>query len=203
MRLKAIHSSGLLDISCMGYAEGLGFLPPVNIALQPNETITLPDTYYRVRNIQNAINDSLLEVLDYDGSAGGLVIHAELLETVSSSLIVKISHIDEVTGIVYFKPYDVANYQIEVYKYTKKEIGEHIHRHGRIYTDHIGKRYKVLYQLARSATSWEVPIKFISKTKRYFKFGFFNTATKARSPLCPMTVFTAVDDNHTKILLQG
>jgi hypothetical protein len=120
-----------------------------------------------------------------------------------SSLIVRISHIDEATGTVYFEPYDTTGQQIEVYKYTRKEIGEHVHKHGTVYPDHIGKRYKVLYQLGRGAMFWAMPAKYVVQRKNYFKFGFFNVATKARSPLCPLTISTTVDHGNTKILLQG
>jgi len=117
---------------------------------------------------------------------------------------VKISFIDEAKGEVHFEPYDSA-WQVEVYKYTTKETGAHIHKGGTpVYTDHIGKRYKVLYQVARNATSWTMPAKYVLHHKKnYFKFGLFNIATKVRSALSSLTIQTVNGGGSSKILILG
>jgi len=117
--------------------------------------------------------------------------------------IVKIAYIKESSGIIYFEPYD-SSLQIEVYKYTTKSTGEHIHKNGTIYTNRIGKRYKVLYQIARGASSWTMPVKYVlHEKKNYFKFGFFNIATKVRSPLSSLTIQTVNGGGNSKILILG
>ena len=207
MRIQAKHASGLLDISHRGIGEGKNYLPPLNVVLKPNDIIEIPDMYRGVANIDSAISQGLILLLDYDTTRkGDLVVEDELDGSGSSALLVKISHIDEALGIVYFQAYDSASYQIEVYKYTRKEKGTHVHKPvwPTTYTDHIGKRYKVLYQLARGAVSWTMPAKWVlNSRKNYFKFGFFNIATKARSPLSPLTISTSVDGGSSAILLQG
>lgn len=206
MRIQAKHTGGLLDISHRGIGEGKNYLPPLNVVLKPDEIIELPDMYRGVSNIDAAINQGLLLLLDYDTSRKGDLVIEDELSGASDSSLVKISHINESTGTVYFKPYDSSTYQIEVYKYTRKSIGPHVHKPiwPVIYTDHIGKRYKVLYQIARAATSWTMPSQYVLSTrKNYFKFGFFNISTKARSPLSPLTISTTVDGGYSKIILQG
>jgi len=208
MRIRANHTSGLLDISHRGIGEGRNYLPPLNVVLHPNEIINIPDMYRGVDNIDTAIAQGLLTLLDYDTTQkGDLVVEDELDGAGGgNSLLVRIDHIDEAVGTVFFKSYDSTQYQIEVYKYTRKEIGGHVHKPiwPVIYTDHIGKRYKVLYQIARAATSWTMPAKYVrNKVKNYFKFGFFNIATKERSPLSPLTISTSVDGGSSKILIQG
>ena len=116
---------------------------------------------------------------------------------------VKIAYIEESVGIVHFAPYD-TDYQIEVYKYTTKETGAHVHKNGKIYTNRIGKRYKVLYQVARGATSWTMPAKYVLHHKKnYLKFGLFNIATKARSSLSAETIATVNGGGNAKILILG
>jgi hypothetical protein len=208
MRIQAKHTAGLLDISHRGIAEGKNYLPPLNVVLKPDEIISVPDMYRGVESIDTAISRGLLLLLDYDTTRkGDLAVEDELGGVGGSALLVRVSHIDEAAGTVFFKVYDDARYQIEVYKYTRKEIGSHIHKPvwPVVYTDHVGKRYKVLYQLARSSLSWTMPVRWIrNERKNYFKFGFFDIATKARSPLSPLTVSTAVNgQGGTKILLQG
>ena len=207
MRIQAKHTAGLLDISHRGIGEGRNYLPPLNVVLKPNEIIEIPDMYRGVANIDSAISQGLILLIDYDTTRkGDLVVEDELSSAGGgSSLLVRIDYINEASGIVFFKSYDSATYQIEVYKYTRKELGDHIHKHGHVYTDHIGKRYKVLYQLARSAVFWTMPAKYVLKERsNHFKFGFFNIATKERSPLSPLTISTAVNGTGgTKILIQG
>lgn len=207
MRIQANHAAGLLDISHRGIGEGRNYLPPLNVVLRPNEIINIPDMYRGVDNIDTAIAQGLLTLLDYDTTQkGDLVVEDELGGAGGgNSLLVRIDHIDEAAGTVFFKSYDSATYQIEVYKYTRKELGGHIHKHGHVYTDHIGKRYKVLYQLAYSAVSWTMPAKYVLKERsNHFKFGFFNISTKERSPLSPLTISTAVNGKGgTRILIYG
>jgi hypothetical protein len=207
VRIQAKHSAGLLDISHRGIGEGRNYLPPLNVVLKPNEIIEIPDMYRGVANIDTAISQGLLLLIDYDTTRkGDLVVEDELGGTGGgNSLLVRIDYINEATGTVFFKTYDSTTYQIEVYKYTRKELGDHIHKHGHVYTDHIGKRYKVLYQLAHGVVSWTMPAKYIlSERSNHFKFGFFNISTKERSPLSPLTISTAVNGTGgTKILIQG
>lgn len=150
----------------------------------------------------NAVEYSAMIKSLYDFIPSPYFTRSQITDAISS-LFVRIDYINEAAGIVYFKNYNITNYQIEVYKYTRKEIGAHIHKHGTVYSDHIGKRYKVIYQLARGATHWEMPVKFVGERKNYFKFGFFDIETKARSPLCALTISTTVDHGNSKILLQG
>ena len=116
---------------------------------------------------------------------------------------VNIAFIEESKGIVHFEPYDAA-LQIEVYKYTAKETGAHVHKNSKVYSDRIGKRYKVLYQVARGATSWTMPAKYVLHHKKnYFKFGLFNIATKERSALSALTLQTVNGGGNSKILILG
>ena len=116
---------------------------------------------------------------------------------------VNIAFIEESKGIVHFEPYDAA-LQIEVYKYTAKETGAHVHKNSKVYSDRIGKRYKVLYQVARGATSWTMPAKYVlNHKKNYFKFGLFNIATKVRSALSSLTIQTVNGGGSSKILILG
>jgi len=120
-----------------------------------------------------------------------------------TSDIVKIAYIEESGGIIHFEPYDTS-LQIEVYKYTTKSRGEHIHKNGTIYTNRIGKRYHILYQIARGATSWTMPTKYVlHEKKNYFKFGFFNIDTKVRTPLSSLTIQTVNGGGNSKILILG
>lgn len=206
MRIQAKHTAGLLDISHRGIAEGKLYLPPLNVVLKPNDIIEIPDMYRGVANIDTAISQGLLVLLDYDTTRKGDLVVEDELGGSGSSLFVEIDHINESSGIVYFKSYDTSTYQIEVYKYTRKEIGSHVHKPvwPVIYSDHIGKRYKVLYQLARGSVSWTMPAKYVlHERKNYFKFGFFNIATKERSPLSSLTISTSVDGGNSKILIYG
>jgi len=128
------------------------------------------------------------ELSDIDGAGSGAV---------------NIAFIEESKGIVHFDPYDAA-LQIEVYKYTVKETGAHIHKNGTIYSDRIGKRYKVLYQITRGTTSWTMPAKYVLHHKKnYFKFGLFNIATKERSALSALTLQTVNGGGNSKILILG
>jgi hypothetical protein len=116
-------------------------------------------------------------------------------------LLPKITRIDAKAGIVYLD--NPSSLQIEVYKYTRKKNEPHIyangsrHEHGYEYSPRLGKRYKVLYQLSRGATSWTVPTKWIwpvghRKTtfRSYFKFGV-RDSDGVRSDLSVLTVITA------------
>jgi len=116
---------------------------------------------------------------------------------------VKIAYIEESAGIIHFGPYDTG-WQVEVYKYTARETGAHIHKNGKVYSDRIGKRYKVVYQVARNATSWTMPAKYVLHHKKnYFKFGLFNIATKVRSALSALTIQTVNGGGNSKILILG
>jgi len=80
MRIQAKHTSGLLDISHRGIGEGKNYLPPLNICLKPDEIIEVLDMYRGVINIDTAISQGLLVLLDYDTTRGGdLVVEDELL----------------------------------------------------------------------------------------------------------------------------
>lgn len=118
----------------------------------------------------------------------------------------KVLKIDAKQGIVYLE--NITEEQIEVYKYTRKESGAH-----NSYSPHLGKRYKVLYQLKKGATSWKVPDRWIYPTKEkgrtnyrnYFKFGV-RKSDGTRSDLSILTVLTANSYEYhdgIKIILDG
>lgn len=76
MRLKALHTSGWLDI---GAEETLEFERIIfRLCMKPGQVVTLPDEYRGLRNIKNGIAKGLLEVLSYDSDAGSLVVNGEL-----------------------------------------------------------------------------------------------------------------------------
>ena len=81
----------------------------------------------------------------------------------------EIDHIDGNT--VYFKPH---NEQIEVFKYTAHDSGEHINwKKEIVYTDSKGRRFKPLMFLKKAQDSWTVdPSMFRSHKRNYFKFCF-------------------------------
>ena len=76
MRLKALHSAGMLDISAQETLtdEMLTF----RRTLAPGAIIEVPDQYRGLKNIDSAIRAGLLSVLGYDTSDGSLVVYAEL-----------------------------------------------------------------------------------------------------------------------------
>ena len=79
MRLRALHTSGILDISSL---ENLGgdWLESRNfrITLKPGQVITVPDEYRDLTRVKDAIAQGLLEVIDYDSTAGSIVVNEEL-----------------------------------------------------------------------------------------------------------------------------
>ena len=123
----------------------------------------------------------------------------------------KITHIDAQLGIVYFD--NPMGHQIEVYRYTRKKVGPHVSYSGKIFPPHVGKRYKVLYQLKKNATSWTVPDKWLiplrnngnRDRRNHFMFGV-RKPDGTRSELSTLTVITT---NHfeynsgIKILLEN
>jgi hypothetical protein len=123
-----------------------------------------------------------------------------------STFSVEISAIDNFNAIVYLK-YD-AQYQVEVYKYTRHRNGLHYKTDGKYDIPHFGKRYKVIYQLKQKAKEWKIPDRwFGTNTKSYFKFGLYNPSNHERSlSITSQTIETVVNEQFmqsTKILLKG
>lgn len=130
----------------------------------------------------------------YESAVGSGTDYAALL------LPPRVTGIDAKQGIVYFD--NPAGHQIEIYKYTRKHKGPH--RSGS-YPPHLGKRYKVLYQLKKGATSWTVPDDWIwpiahtgnPNNRSHFKFGVRKT-NGTRSTLSADTIITAVDAEYAE-----
>lgn len=125
----------------------------------------------------------------------------------------KVVKIDAKQGIVYFE--NPTGEQIEVYKYTRKKNRVHKKNKNKNkeYSPHLGKRYKVLYQLKKDATSWKVPDKWIYPVKikgkinyrSHFKFGV-RKLNGIRSDLSALTVLTANSyeyNDGVKIILEN
>ena len=105
-----------------------------------------------------------------------------------------ITGLDNKKGTVYFTcPKEL---RVEVYKYTRKNKGKHTKKDGHQYSDRLGKRFRVLYQLPLGATEWTIDREWIKKTKKssnrnFFKFGTVDK-DNSRSGLTSETIATAV-----------
>ena len=114
----------------------------------------------------------------------------------------KVSSIDAVKGIVYFE--NESGLQIEVYKYTRHRKGGHV-KGEKVWSDHLGKRYRVLYQLPYGTTGWTVPDIWIHQNEKrtHFKFGV-RTLEGMRSDVSSITIITAIpfeQEQGIKILI--
>jgi len=82
MILRALHSSGKLDISSQethkNGGDSLEDSVPFRLTLLPDQTVTISDRYRRLKNIEAAINAGLLEVVSYDSSADSDVAQEEV-----------------------------------------------------------------------------------------------------------------------------
>jgi hypothetical protein len=81
MILRALHSGGKLDISSQEThrdkgASGEDFLQ-FRLTLVPDQTVTVDDRYRRLKNIDQAINAGLLEVVSLDSDVTSTFIHGE------------------------------------------------------------------------------------------------------------------------------
>lgn len=105
-------------------------------------------------------------------------------------MIPEIDYIDCLNGRIYFKNH-LNNYQIEVYKYNRKHRGEHLHRNGRVYEEHHGKRFISQMIIKKGQLYWEIPERCLTSQRRnYFKFAFLNNANGSRGSLTSFTLKT-------------
>ncbi len=81
MRLRALHTAGVLDISSQEQLHVYNEMEPFRLALRPGQVVEVEDHWRKLKNIHNAINAGLLEVIEYNYSnVGEEVTHAELEE---------------------------------------------------------------------------------------------------------------------------
>ena len=81
MRLRALHTSGVLDISSQESLQVYNEMEPMRLALRPGQEVEIEDHWRKLKNIDNAISCGLLEVIEYNYSkVGEEVTHAELEE---------------------------------------------------------------------------------------------------------------------------
>lgn len=80
MILRAKHTAGFLDVSSQETL--LGETEPFRLTLKPGQTVTVPDKYRKLKNIDSAINSGLLEVVSYDSSPGVEVVQDKASRTV-------------------------------------------------------------------------------------------------------------------------
>jgi len=81
MKLRALHTSGILDVSSQESLQGE--IEVFRLALKPGQIVEVKDHWRYLKNIDSAINCGLLEVIEYNYShVGEEVTHAELNETV-------------------------------------------------------------------------------------------------------------------------
>jgi len=82
MILRALHSRGILDISSQEthYDRGAANLDHIQfrLSLKPNQTVEVKNEFIRLKNIDQAINAGLLEVLSYDNNLDASVTQAQL-----------------------------------------------------------------------------------------------------------------------------
>lgn len=82
MILRAKHNFGFLDI---GSREGtIEEQDPFRLALKPGQVVSVADKYRKLRNIDTAISQGLLEVISYDPSPGVEVIQDKASKTVET-----------------------------------------------------------------------------------------------------------------------
>jgi hypothetical protein len=81
MILRALHTSGVLDISSQEALQVYNELEPFRLSLKPGQVVEVEDHWRKLKNIDNAIVCGLLEVVEYNYSrVGEEVTHAELEE---------------------------------------------------------------------------------------------------------------------------
>lgn len=85
MILRALHTSGILDISSQEALHVYNESEPFRVALRPGQVVEVEDHWRKLKNIHNAINAGLLEVVAYDyANVGEEVTHAELEERLAA-----------------------------------------------------------------------------------------------------------------------
>ena len=109
--------------------------------------------------------------------------------------------VDYIEGnTVHFKPH---NEQIEVFKYTAVDAGEHINwKKNHVYPDSKGRRFKPLMFLKKAQNSWTVDLSmFRSKKRNYFKF-CFRDKDNGRTALTNATIATCtiIEGNGSKCI---
>lgn len=87
MFLRALHTSGMLDISSQESLQVYNESEPFRLALRPGQVVEVEDHWRKLKNIDSAIRCGLLEVLAYNYShVGEEVTHAELNQTLEGYL---------------------------------------------------------------------------------------------------------------------
>ena len=77
MHLRALHTAGQLDISSQEQLQGESEV--FRLSLWPGQVVYVKDHWRYLRNIDSAISQGLLQVVDYDFShVGEEVTHAEM-----------------------------------------------------------------------------------------------------------------------------
>lgn len=115
----------------------------------------------------------------------------------------RIQTIDAKNGIVYLD--NPSGYQVEVYKYTRRNSGNHVKKDETVLTPRLGKRFRPFWTLKQGVTQWTVPLEFVypaniggrsnSGRRNYFKFGV-KTPDRTRSDLSSLTICTATDNEY-------
>lgn len=88
MILRALHTRGILDISSQEvYPGGESIVDTIQfrLSLKPGQTVEVNDTYRSLRNINNAINAGLLEVVSYNSAPNSNVTQEELESSLITS----------------------------------------------------------------------------------------------------------------------
>lgn len=75
MILRALHTEGFLDISSLEQIEGE--TGSFRLTLSPGQVVEINNKWRGLRNIQGAIDRGLLEVVSYDQTDGGLLVHEQ------------------------------------------------------------------------------------------------------------------------------
>lgn len=73
MKLKALHTRGILDIGSSGSDEY-----HLVLALRPGQIVDISDRYRKLQNIDSAINAGLLQILSYDQTNTSDVVQPEV-----------------------------------------------------------------------------------------------------------------------------
>jgi hypothetical protein len=97
--------------------------------------------------------------------------------------------------------------QIEIYSYTRHCKGDHIRKKDeKVYTDHVGKRYRLRGYLKKGSSRWDVGDQYIrSQRHNYFKFAIRNKVTNELSEMSSFTLKTVkrveVESVHSRVYI--
>jgi hypothetical protein len=116
----------------------------------------------------------------------------------------KLRNVETGTGIVELEVIP-AWCQVEIYSYTRHYKGDHIRPWDeKVYTEHIGKRYRLRGYLKKGSSRWDVVDQYFRNQKHnYFKFAIRNTVTSELSEMSGFTIKTVrrvdFESVHSKI----